>query len=588
MDHNTALLEILAVGLVLAFVLGFLANTLRLSPLVGYLLAGIVVGPYTPGYTGDPDIAAQFADIGVVLLMFGVGLEFSMGDLLKVKWTALPGALLQVCITTTVGATLGWVLGWPLFESALFGFCLSIASTVVVLRTLEGRRLLDSRRGRIAIGWLIVEDLVCVLALVMLPVLAASLTPSNAAAEFSWRSLLPALGWTLLQVGAFVAVMLVIGRRVIPRMLEYTAGTGSRELFTLSVLAIALGVAFGSAWLFGVSFALGAFFAGTVLKESEFSHKAANDSLPLRDAFAVLFFVSMGMLFDPHILLEQPLALLATTLVIVFGKACWIYLIMRGFGHPKLAALTMSLGLAQIGEFSFILAGMGFWLGLLSAEARDLVLAAALISITVNPMLMVLLDRWEARQPRHPVAAPEPEPGLASGPAFQPGNHAIVIGYGRVGAQLTQLLLDRGIGVFVIDNSIDRVQLAHQHGIPAIRGNAALEGLLADAHPESAKIAIIVISQVLEAGEIAARLRAANPELIIFAQAHSDAGVRHLIAHGADGAVLAERELAFSMAEMVMATPPYLNRPANSTTPPPSLAAVLPEAAPATSAPGAS
>jgi len=579
MPQHTDLIQILAIGLGLAFVLGFIANKLRLSPLVGYLLAGIVVGPYTPGFVGDADIAMQLADLGVMLLMFGVGLEFSLSDLLKVRWTAIPGAIVQAAVTTCVGAALSWSLGHPLFESLLFGFCLAIASTVVMLRTLEDRRLLDTRRGRIALGWLIVEDLICVLALVLLPVLAAHVGKPDESAAQSLQAILKALLVTLVQVGAFVAAMLLVGKRVIPRVLEYTAGTGSRELFTLSVLAIAIGMAFGSAWLFGVSFALGAFFAGTVLKESEFSHKAANDSLPLRDAFAVLFFVSMGMLFDPRILLDHPLQLVATVLIILLGKSTWIYLIMRGLGHPKLAALTLSMGLAQIGEFSFILAGMGFWMHVLSAESRDLILAAALISITLNPLLLTVLDRFEARHPPQPIAASDPEPELPPGPAFEPGAHAIVIGYGRVGSQLTRLLRDRGINVVVIDINVDRVRRAHADGVPAIRGNAAITSVLADAHPESAQIAIVVIPQVLEAGKVTACLRAANPTLIIFARAHSDAEVRHLIEHGADGAVVAERELAFSMAEMIMATPPYRKRTVPEPSLPPPADAATPDPA---------
>ncbi len=559
MEHHTELIEILAIGLGLAFAFGFIANKLRLSPLVGYLLAGIVVGPHTPGFIGDPDIATQLSDIGVMLLMFGIGLEFSLSDLLKVKWTAIPGAILQACLTTMAGGALGLLLGWPTFESFLFGLCLATASTVVVLRGLEARRLLDSRRGRIAIGWLVVEDLISVLALVLLPALAANLAQGagDGADAIAFQAILRSVAMTLLQVAAFVAAMLLVGKRLIPRVLEYTAGTGSRELFTLSVLAIALGVAFGSALLFGVSFALGAFFAGTVLKESEFSHKAASDSLPLRDAFAVLFFVAMGMLFDPHILIEHPFALLATSLIIVLGKPAWTYLIMRGFGHPKVASLSMACSLAQIGEFAFILAGLGFTVGLLSADARDLVLAAALISISINPVMLVMLDRWEARHTHQPTDREELEPALEPGPAFEPGGHAIVIGYGRVGAQLTQLLRGHGIRVIVVDTNIERMRLAHQNGIPAIRGNAAAEGMLAEVHPDSASIAILVIPQVLEAGEITARLRAANPGIIIFARAHSDAEVRHLIEHGADGTVVAERELAFSMAEMILATPPY-------------------------------
>ncbi len=565
MEHHTDLIDIVAIGLGLAFVLGFLANKVKLSPLVGYLLAGIIVGPYTPGFVGDADIATQLSEIGVMLLMFGVGLHFSLDDLMEVKWIAIPGAIVQIGAATVLGWGLAWFLGWSTIEGLVFGLALSVASTVVLLRALEERRLLDTRRGKIAVGWLIVEDLVMVLALVLLPALGSALGNSGGDG-IDIGAILTKLGMTLLQVGAFVAVMLVVGKRVIPWVLERTAGTGSRELFTLSVLAIALGVAFGSATLFGVSFALGAFFAGMLLNESELSHKAANESLPLRDAFAVLFFVSVGMLFDPHILVEHPFQVLAVAFIIILGKSVAAYLIVRAFGHPNATALTISASLAQIGEFSFILAGLGVSLAILPETGRDLILAGALISIIANPLIFAGLDRWEAKQKADAELKAEPAstPELPPGPTLEPGNHAIVVGFGRVGSQLTHLLRERGVPVVVLDTRIELVQRAHQAGIPAIRGNAAAERVLAEAHPESAQIAIIAIPQALEAGEVAARLRAANPTLTIFARAHSDAEVKHLIEHGADGAVMAERELAFSMAEMVMATPAYRNRPAHA------------------------
>lgn len=562
MQHHTDLIDIIAIGLGLAFVLGFLANKIKLSPLVGYLLAGIIVGPHTPGFIGDADIAVQLSEIGVMLLMFGVGLHFSLDDLMEVKWIAIPGAIVQIGAATVLGWGLAWYMGWSTIEGLVFGLALSVASTVVLLRALEERRLLDTQRGKIAVGWLIVEDLVMVLALVLLPALAVALSKADGGAV-DLSVVLKKFGMTLLQVSAFVAVMLVVGRRLIPWVLERTAGTGSRELFTLSVLAIALSVAFGSAMLFGVSFALGAFFAGMLLNESELSHKAANDSLPLRDAFAVLFFVAVGMLFDPHILVEHPLQVLAVAFIILFGKSVAAYLIVRAFGHPNATALTISASLAQIGEFSFILAGLGVSLAILPETGRDLILAGALISIIANPLIFAWLDRWEARQTADAEQAdePVPTPDLPPGPAFEPGNHAIVVGYGRVGAQLVSLLHERGIPLVVLDTRIELVQRAHQAGIPAIRGNAAAERVLAEAHPESAQLAIIAIPQALEAGEVVARLRAANPALTIFARAHSDAEVSHLIENGADGAVMAERELAFSMAEMAMATPAYRNRP---------------------------
>jgi CPA2 family monovalent cation:H+ antiporter-2 len=552
MHHDTSLIDIIAVGLAVAFVLGALANKLRLSPLVGYLVAGMVVGPFTPGFVANQDLANQLSELGVMLLMFGVGLHFSLADLLEVKWIAIPGAVVQIAVATLLGWLLAWSMGWPALHGLVFGLALSVASTVVLLRALEERRLLDTQRGKIAIGWLIVEDLAMVLTLVLLPALASAMDGGK---DGGTGSILAAMGLTLLKMAAFVAVMLIVGRRAIPWVLERIAATGSRELFTLSVLAIALGVAFGSATLFGVSFALGAFFAGMLLNESELSHKAANDSLPLRDAFAVLFFVSVGMLFNPHILIEHPWQVLATFLTITVGKSVAAFLIVRAFGHPTGTALTISVSLAQIGEFSFILAGLGVSLAILPETGRDLILAGALLSIIANPFLFTWLDRWQAKHAQHtPVAV---EPDIPPGPSLDLYDHAIVIGYGRVGSALAQLLRDRGVPVLIIDDNRDHVVRAHAAGIPGIRGSAAADKVLAEAHPERAKIAILAIPQPLEAGEALAKLRAMNPALTLLARAHSEAEVKHLLEHGADGAVLAERELAYSLVEMVMSTPPY-------------------------------
>jgi len=551
MHHDTSLIDIIAVGLALAFVLGALAHRIKLSPLVGYLVAGICVGPFTPGFVADQALANQLSELGVMLLMFGVGLHFSLEDLMEVKWIAIPGALAQIAVATLLGWGLAWSMGWPTLHGLVFGLALSVASTVVLLRAMEERRLLETLRGRIAVGWLIVEDLVMVLALVLLPALADALGGKGAGTG----AILGALGITLLKMAAFVVVMLVVGRRAIPWVLEKVAATGSRELFTLSVLAIALGVAFGSATLFGVSFALGAFFAGMLLKESELSHKAANDSLPLRDAFAVLFFVSVGMLFDPHILLEHPWQVLATFLTITVGKSLAAFVIVRAFGHPTGIALTISTSLAQIGEFSFILAGLGVSLAILPETGRDLILAGALLSIIANPLLFTWLDRWQARQAVEAPVTVEPE--LPPGPSLDLVDHAIVIGYGRVGSALAAVLRERGVPVLVIDDNREHVERAHADGIPGIRGSAAADRVLAEAHPEKAKIAILAIPQPLEAGEALAKLRALNPGLTLLARAHSDAEVKHLLEHGADGTVMAERELAYSLAEMVMATPPY-------------------------------
>ena len=563
MHHDTDLINIIAVGLGLAFVLGALANRLRVSPLVGYLIAGIIVGPFTPGFVADQELANQLAEIGVMLLMFGVGLHFSLKDLLEVKAIAIPGAIAQIAAATMLGWLLAWGMGWSPINGFVFGLALSVASTVVLLRAMDQYRLLETKRGKIAVGWLIVEDLAMVLALVLLPALAEVMSETGGTDTGTGMvgAIAYALFKTLVQVSLFVAVMMIVGRRVIPWTLERIAGTGSRELFTLSVLAIALGVAFGSATLFGVSFALGAFFAGMLLNESELSHKAANDSLPLRDAFAVLFFVSVGMLFNPNIIVEHPWQVLATFLIIVVGKSLAAYGIVRLFKHPKGTALTISASLAQIGEFSFILGSLGVSLAILPEAGRDLILAGALLSILVNPLLFSWLARREAREAAEAEAraraeAPPEDHAIPDSVV----DHTILVGYGRVGHQLAELLHQRGVPLVVVEDDVDLIERARKTGLLGVRGNIASERVMKEAAPERAKLAIFAIPHALEAGEAIARLKALNPGITVLARAHSDAEVKHLLEHGADGAVLAERELAYSLAEMVMATPPY--RPA--------------------------
>ena len=552
MPHHTALISILVAGFVLAFIFGALAQRLRLSPLVGYLLAGVIAGPFTPGFVGDPSLAPQLAEIGVILLMFGVGLHFSIRDLLSVKAIAVPGALIEMTTTTTIGWALAhYGLGWANGASLIFGLSLSVASTVVLMRALEERRLVESTTGRIAVGWLVVEDLAMVLALVLLPALAGPLKGEAGDPADVWEALFT----TLFKVGAFIAFMMIIGRRVIPWVLERVAGTGSRELFTLCVLAIALGVAFGSAQMFGVSFALGAFFAGMILNESEFSHQAASETLPLRDAFAVLFFVSVGMLFDPMILLDKPLQVLATFAVILLAKSTAAWLIVRAFGKPKRMALVIAASLAQIGEFSFILAGLGLQLQILPAEGQNLILAGALLSISVNPLLFAWLDRRHAREDARAArdARVEVTPPVPDDIA----DHVILVGYGRVGSELARLLTAHGVPLVVIEDEEVLVARARAAGLPAVRGNAANERVLREAVPERANTVMLAIPNALEGGEIIAKLRAINPALSIVARGHSDAELKHLLEHGADAAVMAERELAHSLAEMVMATPAY-------------------------------
>lgn len=552
MTHSPSLIALLCIGFVVAFALGLLAQRLRLSPLVGYLLAGVIAGPFTPGFVGDASLAPQLADVGVILLMFGVGLHFSMSDLLDVKRVVVPGAFAQIAFTASMGTAAGLLMQLPTIAALIFGVALSAASTVVVMRAMEERRLLDTQRGRIAIGWLVMQDLTMVLALVLLPAVATAL----GGGEVTAAGMAKALGWTLLKVSAFVVVMLLVGKRLIPRILEYVAGLGSRELFTLGVLAIALGVAFGAAVLFDVGFALGAFFAGMLLNESELSHKAAADSLPMRDAFAVLFFVSVGMLFDPTILIHEPLLVLTTVGIIMLCNALGGYTLVRLLGLPKLSGLTLAACLAQIGEFSFILADLGRSQKLLSPETHSLILAGAILSIIFNPFLFVWLDKWQRRQQQEALAvSAQPQP-LSEVPA-DIGDHAIVVGYGRVGRELTKLLRERGIPLVLVENDPDRVNNARNNGLLTVRGNAAAENIMEAARPETAHLAILAMPQALEAGEIIARLKTINPGISVLARAHSEVEVKHLLAHGADAAVLAERELAYSLRDMVLSTVPY-------------------------------
>ena len=392
MHHETVLIATIAMSFVLAFGFGFVAARLGMPPLIGYLVAGIAVGPFTPGFVADSTMAGELAEVGVILLMFGVGLHFSAADLIAVRWIAVPGAIVQILLATALGGALSMAWGWSLGGALVFGLSLSVASTVVLLRTLEDRNAIDSPNGRIAVGWLIVEDLAMVVALVLLPAVAGLLGGSTDPHSHGGGSLLVTLGLTLLKVAGFVALAMILGPRLAPWLLKQVARTGSRELFTLAVLALALGIAYGSAELFGVSFALGAFFAGVVLNESDFSHRAATESLPMQDAFAILFFVSVGMLLDPAIILREPLAVVAVVLVILLGKSVIAFLVVVLLGYPVATALTVSASLAQIGEFSFILAGLGKSLGLLPAEGLNLIVAGALLSIALNPVCFAAID----------------------------------------------------------------------------------------------------------------------------------------------------------------------------------------------------
>jgi CPA2 family monovalent cation:H+ antiporter-2 len=559
MPHETGLIVTLAAGFALAFLLGLLATRLRLPPLVGYLVAGVVIGPFTPGYVADAGLAAQLAEVGVILLMFGVGLHFSVQDLWAVRRIAVPGAIVQIIAATILGALVARLWGWSWPAGFVFGLSLSVASTVVLLRALDARGLLDSGEGRIAVGWLIVEDLVTVLALVLLPAFAAAVGAGAAAGvdaaagDGSSRGIGAQLGITFLKVGAFLALMYFVGRRGVPWLLGRVARTGSRELFTLAVLATALGVAVGAAALFGVSFALGAFFAGVVIAESDMSHQAAADALPLQDAFAVLFFVSVGMLFDPRILVRQPLHVLAVIAIILVGKSIAALAIVLAFRRPLRTALLISASLAQIGEFSFILAGLGIALGLLPVEANSLVLSGALLSITLNPLIFSTVDpieRWVQKRPRLLALLEREGAELPVAPSTDPAlrNHVILIGYGRVGRRIGSALERAGFPYAVVERdrmAVDELRRRHVH---AVFGDAARPGILEHAHPETARLLVIASPDPYHVRRIADLARRANPTIEITARTHSEASQKYLETECVTRAFMGERELAHSMA----------------------------------------
>jgi monovalent cation:H+ antiporter-2, CPA2 family len=551
MPHATPLISTIVMGLSLAFLLGTLAQRLRFSPLVGYLLAGIAIGPYTPGFVADQALADELAEIGIILLMFGVGLHFSLRDLWAVRMIAIPGALGQMAVATILGMGLAHLMGWSIGAGLVFGLALSVASTVVLLRALQERRLLTTERGRIAVGWLIVEDIAMVFALVLIPAVTPLLDGSiERAIAFGFGSsqVVGTIALTTAKVMAFVAMMMVLGRRLIPWLLHYIAHTGSRELFRLGVLAIALGFAFGAAKLFGVSFALGAFFAGMILSESELSQRAAEETLPLRDAFAVLFFVSVGMLFDPSSIVADTWPILATVAIIVIGKSIAALAIVLVFGHPLSTGLTISASLAQIGEFSFILAGLGVALGVLGSDARDLILAGALISILLNPLLFIALDQarpWlDRREGREAAAQPrEPEPAKIEATKLE--DHAVLIGHGRVGHRISRALLDSGVPLFVMDESEDVVNALKEKGVEAVSANAVTS--LAAANLEKARCLLVAIHENFEAGQIVEQARAINPNIVILARGHSEAEKVHLESCGATSVVLGAEEIAGAM-----------------------------------------
>jgi CPA2 family monovalent cation:H+ antiporter-2 len=547
--HELTLITTIAAGLGLALVLGFVAVRLRMPPLVGYLAAGILVGPHTRGFVADVPLAGQLAEIGVMLLLFGVGLHFSLGDLAAVRRIALPGAIVRIIITTALGAITAMLWGWSVGGGIVFGLALSVASTVVLLRALEAQGSLDSLNGRIAIGWLIIEDLAMVLVLVILPPLAGILGGHAGASD---RGLALTLAITFAKVGAFIVLMLVIGRRLFPRILWVVAKTGSRELFTLCVIAAAVGVAYGAAHLFGVSFALGAFFAGMMMRESALSHRAAEDSLPLQDAFAVLFFVSVGMLFDPMVLVREPLRVVIVAAIIMLAKTIVTVAIVLAFRYPLNTALTVGAGLAQIGEFSFILAGLGVTLGLLPAEGQSLILAGAMLSIALNPLLFSAIRPLQRRFPVHERSM---DP-LATLPMSVDQelltDHVVLVGYGRVGRRIADALFEKKIPFVVAEQNRELVERLRARNFAAVSGDATDPAVLIQAHVQRARMLVIATPDTFGVRKMAEVARMLRPSIDIVVRTHSDEEAELLRAENIGRIFMGEHELALGMTEHVL------------------------------------
>jgi CPA2 family monovalent cation:H+ antiporter-2 len=561
MPHNVSLITTIAAGLGLAMIFGFLAARLRMPPLVGYLIAGIIVGPHSPGFVADIELTAQLAEIGVMLLMFGVGLHFSIGDLLAVKRIAIPGALAQITIATLLGGLAGYWWDWGWGESIVFGLALSTASTVVLLKALESRGLIDTINGRIAVGWLVVEDLVMVLALVLLPALATLMggaLPDNAQPD-SNSNIATTVLITLGKVIAFIAFMLIVGKRVLPKVLWWVAGTGSRELFSLCVIATAVGVAYGSAALFDVSFALGAFFAGMMLRESEFSHRAADDSLPLRDAFSVLFFVSVGMLFDPHILVNEPIKVLVVVAIIMFGKTIAAIALVLLFRYPLNTALTVGASLAQIGEFSFILASLSMALGLMDATAQNLILAGALASIAFNSVVftgIAPLQKWLLKRSDFARSLESRDDPLAVLPmstdeAYLAGQ-VVLVGYGRVGRRIASILDEHQVPYVVAEANRDIVEQLRAKNIPAVCGNAADPNVLIQAHIAKAGMLVAATANTFHVRQMIEIARKLNPKIETVVRTHNEEEAELWVREKIGRIFLSEQQLAGGMAEHIL------------------------------------
>jgi len=550
-QHAHSLLGTIAIGLALAYLGALAARAIRLPPLIGYVLAGVAIGPFTPGFVADPRLTAELAEIGVALLLFGVGIHFSLADLTAVWRVAVPGALLQVAASALIGFGVGHlVLGWTPEAAFVLGLSLAIASTAVAMRVLEARGHLRSLTGRIALGWLVMQDLIVILALVLLP--AGAQLEATGAAGFAQL-----IGLKLLEVGGFVALALLVGRRLVPWLLEWTARDGSRELFRLAVIVVALGVAYASAELAGVSLALGAFFAGVVLAESDLSHQAAAESVPIQQVFTVLFFVSIGMLFDPSVLVRAPLQVLAIVVTILLGTGGVTLLVLLGMRIAPAVAATVAAGLAQIGEFSFILTGLAVGTGMLPSEGRDLILAAAILTIMANPFVFRAAEAAGARVERSPRLrrwqhGPKETTARAAIPKL--ADHVIIVGHGRVGSVVAAALRDRGVSYIVVEQNLPLAREVRGHGVPVIYGDAGWPEVLGAARPEAARLLIVAIPERGNVRRIVQTAREANPALPVIVRTHSEGEAEWLRAQAIERVVMSEHRTAMDIARYAMET----------------------------------
>lgn len=559
MPHDVELIILLAVGFGLALVFGYGAARLRLPPLIGYLIAGIIISPNTPGIEADIHLANQLAELGVMFLMFGVGMHFSLNDLMQVRRIALPGAILQIAVATLLGMGVSMMWGWSFGSALVFGLSLSCASTVVLLKALGDRGLLNSVNGKIAIGWLLVEDLVMVLALVLLPATAVLLGGQALEGAGSDDNIWLTLGTTLLKVAGFIAFMLIIGKRLVPMIMQIVARLGSRELFTLTVVAAAVSIAFGAYKIFGVSMALGAFFAGMVVKESDFSHRAEEETLPLREIFAILFFVSVGMLFDPRILIEQPLHVLAVVAIIMIGKTIAAMALVLFFRYPINTALTVGASLAQIGEFSFILAALGVSLNLLSIDGQNLILAGALISITLNSFVFSAVEpiqKWIRERSNLARLLERSGDPLAMLPDEVSQDYlrdqVVIVGHGEVGRRITRSLMEESIKVVIAEENREIVENLREKGIAAVCGMATEPSVLIQAHIQHARLLVLSPMDILDIHKIVDIAKTLNPQIQVLVCAESKEEAEVIRRENIGEVYFAKEEMAKNMSNHIL------------------------------------